>query len=160
DDDRVVRPVRDQPDCQWRGPSLDVYQMRLLENQFVSAPRLFVFDLLEGEIADLAYSGAHPERESEGVAGVKRAGVAEAQHSLAVKRRGAADHADAERRIAVQRSPAPIMPRRIAQPAVKFVMRRDLFDRSDGHSPGQRLLPLLLQGRDVLVREGVGQILN
>src|SRR5262249_50613592 len=99
DDDRVVRPVRDQPDCQWRGPSLDVYQMRLLENQFVSAPRLFVFDLLEGEIADLAYSGAHPERESEGVAGVKRAGVAEAQHSLAVQRSRAADHADAERRI-------------------------------------------------------------
>src|SRR5215831_11856395 len=93
DDDRVVGPVRDQPDGQRRGPSLDVYQMRLLENQFVPAPSLFVFDLLEGEIANLAYAGAHPERERALIAGIERANIAEAQHSLAVQRNRAADHA-------------------------------------------------------------------
>src|SRR5215468_950645 len=84
-DDRVVGPLRDQPDGQRGGPSLDVYQMRLLKNQFVPAPRLLVFDLLESGIADLAYSGAHPEREGKLIAGVESAGVAETQHSLAVQ---------------------------------------------------------------------------
>src|SRR5215510_3698455 len=84
-DDRVVGPGGDQPDGQRRGPSLDVYQMRLLNNQFVPAPRLLVFDLLESEIVDLAYSGAHPEREGKSIASVERAGVAETQHSLAVQ---------------------------------------------------------------------------
>src|SRR5262245_57896475 len=84
-DDRARWPVRDQPDGQRRGPSLDVYQMRLLENQFVPAPRLFIFDLLEGEIANLAYAGAHPEREGKLIAGVEDAGVAETKHGLAVQ---------------------------------------------------------------------------
>src|SRR5262245_29952360 len=84
-DDCVVGPVRDQPDGQRRGPSLNVYQMSILENQFVSAPRLLVFDLSEGETPDLAYSGAHPERETERVAGIERANIAEAQQCLAVQ---------------------------------------------------------------------------
>src|SRR5215831_14552169 len=39
-------------------------------------------------------------------------------------------------------------------------MRRDPFYRRDGQAPGQSLLPLLLERRDVLVRERVGQILK
>src|SRR5262245_42071854 len=39
-------------------------------------------------------------------------------------------------------------------------MRRDPFYRSDGHAPGKSLLPLLLERREVLVRERVGQILK
>src|SRR5262245_6056577 len=84
-DNRVVWPGGDQPEGQRRGPLLDAYQMRVLKNQFVPAPRLLVFYLLESEIADLAYSGAHPEREGKLIASVERAGVAETQHSLAVQ---------------------------------------------------------------------------
>src|SRR5262245_57503889 len=39
-------------------------------------------------------------------------------------------------------------------------MRRDPGGRSEGHAPGQSLLPLPLERRDVLVRERVGQILK
>src|SRR5262249_17746714 len=100
--------------------------MRLFKNQFVAAARLFVFDLLEGVIADLAHSWAHPERKCKLLSGIERAGVAEAQRRLAVQRNRAADHSGAERGIAVHCSPMPVTPRRIGQTTVQFVMRRNI----------------------------------
>src|SRR5262249_27707878 len=105
--------------------------------------------------ADLSYVGPQSEREGERVAGIKRADIAETQHSLAVQ----PDRAAAECGIAAERPPAPATSR-ISQVGVQFVVRGETSERRDVGAAGERLCPLLLQWRDVLIRERAGQVLN
>src|SRR5262249_32744987 len=54
DHDRALGPLGGHPNGQWRGPTLNVDQVRLFESELKTAPRFLVLDLLECIAAELA----------------------------------------------------------------------------------------------------------